>query len=129
MTKKQKERKARLMLNGIPRWVRVYDNPEFIDRYTVVFTGLYNNIGKDRRGTRPRPHFYVSMSENPFHPQGFGQHSETTDTMLDATPGKWGGPSIGRRHPWLGLRIAFEDLPEPCQKLVINDYEHLWNLN
>ncbi len=39
---KQEVRKASLVPNGIPRYVRCYDNGgESFDRYTVVFTGLY----------------------------------------------------------------------------------------
>jgi hypothetical protein len=50
--------------------------------------------------------FCVGMSEHPFHPQGFGQHSS-------AIPGE---------H--LGKRIKFTDLPEDCQKLIIQDLEN-----
>ena len=76
--------------------VRIYDNGgKTADRYTAVYmdsperaAGMFQCVG---------------MSENPFHPQGFGQHSS-------AMPGK---------H--LGKRIAFEALPKDCQRLVMRD--------
>lgn len=78
----------------------IYDNGgETFDRYTVYYKG---------RGTldyRPQGtfRFCVGMSENPFHPQGYGQHGS-------GMPGKHNGK-----------RIKFEDLPEQCQKLVLQD--------
>jgi len=73
--------------------IRIYDNGgKTFDRYTVVFID---------RPERKVNHFEcLGMSDNPFHPQGFGQHST-------AVPG---------RH--LGKRIKFDELPFPCQKLV-----------
>lgn len=75
--------------------IRIYDNGgKTVDRYTVVYmdrpwcTGLYE---------------CVSMDEKPFHPMGFGQHSE-------ASPGL---------H--LGRRIKLTDLPKDCQRLVLRD--------
>ena len=75
--------------------IRIYDNDgKTADRYTVVYmdhptrAGLYECVG---------------MDEKPFHPQGFGQHSE-------AMPGL---------H--LGRRIKLTDLPKDCQKLVLRD--------
>lgn len=78
--------------------IRCYDNGgKTYDRYTVVYmdepleaSGLF---------------FSVGMSEDPFHPQGFGQYGP-------AKPGRY-----------LGKRIEFEDLPEDCQKLVERDLE------
>lgn len=73
--------------------VRIYDNGgKTADRFTAVFLdqpertrGLYACLG---------------MSANPFHPQGFGQHSTA---MLG-------------RH--LGRIIARADLPQPCRLLL-----------
>jgi hypothetical protein len=79
--------------------IQCYDNGgKTFDRYTVVYMddpegrGLFSCVG---------------MSEDPFHPQGFGQHSA-------ALPG---------RH--LGKRIAFAQLPADCQKLVRRDLGEL----
>jgi hypothetical protein len=98
----------RLIPNGIPRYVRVYDDgSRSYDRFTVVYTG------KNARGS------YLGMSERPTHPQGFGQHGET-------------------RHPWervdrptsshLGKRIAWESLPEECQRVALATYRDIWGI-
>lgn len=125
MTKQQKLRTARLLLKGIPRYVRCYDNggPDHlgtIDRYTAVFAK--KSITEDR----PLAFAYIGMSGSPFHPQGFGQHGESKGCPADAFDGKW-PPAIGRKNH-LGTRIAFQDLPTDCQKLVLQDYKELWSL-
>lgn len=74
--------------------IKCYDNGgKTADRYTVFYMDI------------PETHGFmlVGMSERPFHPHGFGQHSS-------GTPG---------RH--CGKRIKFEELPKDCQKLVIQD--------
>ena len=75
--------------------VRIYDNGgATFDRFTAVYLdqpergGLYAARG---------------MSENPFHPQGFGQMTAASD-----------GPHLGKR-----VRLA--DLPEPVQRLIYHD--------
>ena len=76
--------------------IRVYDSGEnFLDRYTVLYL--------DRPEYKAGTFSARGMSENPFHPQGFGQY-------CIAAPGK---------H--LGKRIKFEELPSDCQKLVLQD--------
>ena len=77
--------------------VKIYDNGgKTYDRYTAVYLDQPESPGLfSARG----------MSENPFHPQGFGQY-------CIAAPGK---------H--LGKRIKFEELPKDCQKLVLQDLE------
>ena len=106
------KRKNSLMPNGIPRYVRCYDNGgETCDRYTVVYTGRYTH----KTGGVS---WYVGMSSNPFHPQGFGQHGESsTNVPIDK-------PSY--KH--LGKKIKFEKLPKDCQRLVIDDYIDLWDI-
>lgn len=78
--------------------IKCYDNGgKTIDRYTVAF---------------PFDHFYrdtvkfyqcVFMNSEPFHPQGVGSHGDC---------------QLG---PHLGKPIKFKDLPNDCQKLVIQD--------
>lgn len=126
MTKRQKARIKALIPGGVPRHIRAYDNggpgalmrrrpgqeereEGTIDRYTVVFTGRYRH--KTARQSR-----YVGMSGAPFHPQGFCQHGEH-HTPIDF-------PTYGH----LGKKIKFEDLPEDCQLVVIEDYLYLWDL-
>ncbi len=73
--------------------IRIYDNGgKTFDRFTVIFMDEKESQGL--YGAR-------GMSEDPFH--GFGQY-------CSAMPG---------RH--LGKRIRFEDLPKPCQQVVMND--------
>lgn len=112
-------RQDRLLPNGVPRWVRCYDNGgRSFDRYTVVFTGRY-------RQKTGGSYCYVAMSEHPFHPQGFGQHGEST-TRIDVNKDGF-APAIGRFNH-LGTRIRFQDLPPDCQQLVLQDYRCLWGL-
>lgn len=112
-------RAARLMPNGVPRYIRCYDNGgSTLDRYTVVFTGRY--AGKARSWVQ-----FVSMSALPYHPQGIGQHGEM-DHQIDTN--RFGfAPAIGRTCH-LGRRIIFQDLPNDCKCLVISDYQELWGL-
>ena len=111
-TKKQQERYNSNVPKGVPKWIRVYDNGgKTFDRYTVSFTKkAITNIHKDRW------FMYVGMSSNPFDPQGFGQHGESPNQPVDR-------PTYGH----LGKKIKFEDLPENCQKLVMQDYLELWD--
>lgn len=111
-TKKQQERYNSNVPNGVPKWIRVYDNGgRSFDRYTVVFTkkAITNTHGD-------RWFMYLGMSENPFHPQGFGQHGESDRQPVDR-------PTYGH----LGKKIKFEDLPEDCKQLVLQDYLELWD--
>lgn len=138
MTKKEQARKERLMPLGIPRYVRVYDNggPDVengsVDRYTVVFSGNYNNLGRSRfSGRTSNIHYYLAMSGAPFHPQGFCQHGDVEYRCID-TIGKNGRgyvwpPAIGRKCH-LGKRIRWEDLPKDCQKAAMEDYKDIWDI-
>lgn len=124
MTKRQIDRIARLLPNGNPRWVRIYDNGETFDRYTVLYTGRYTH---KTRGE----HCGVGMSAHPFHPQGFGQHfgfPYQCDTI--AKNGRAGynwPPAIGRKCH-LGKRIPFSQLPPDCKRLVLQDYCEMWDV-
>ena len=103
-------RSERLLPGGVPRYIRCYDNGgESFDRYTVVFTGRY-------RKKTGGEFWDLGMSANPFHPQGFGQHGSNREQI------DW--PTYGH----LGKKIKFQDLPEDCQKLVMDDYRYLWDL-
>lgn len=111
-------REVSLMPDGIPRYIRVYDDPEYIDRYTVVFTGKYRH----KTGGQ---FMYLAMSGNPRHPKGIFQHgssNEQLDTKKSSFP-----PEVGQKCH-LGKRIRFEDLPKTCQNIVIEEYEDLWGI-
>lgn len=109
-------RKEALMPKGIPRYIKIFDNDTkgkgTFDRYTCVFTKK-SIVEKEARGHYGTLFMYVGMSSMPFHPQGFGQHGELAPQHIG-------------KH--LGKRIKFEDLPEDCKKLVIQDYKDLWDL-
>jgi hypothetical protein len=120
---------AALMPGMIPRWVRIYDNGGIdepggsLDCYTAVFTGRAPVM----RGGGANQYPYLAMNGNPFHPQmGIGIHGHTNHSPCDALNGKW-PPAIGRKNH-LGKRIAFIDLPEDCQRCVLQDYLEIWKL-
>lgn len=78
---------------------KVWDNGgATFDRYTAIFRAFRGHGGK----------MYwpgLGMSEDPFHPQGFGQHFELTER-----------PQIG------GKRIEFTALPEQVQKCILQEF-------
>jgi hypothetical protein len=85
--------KTELCLN---QTIACYDSGgKTADRYTVIYL--------DQPERAVNTFAAVAMNAEPFHPQGFGQHTT-------AMPG---------RH--CGKRIAFASLPADCQKLVIQD--------
>lgn len=127
------QRMERLMPEGVPRWIRCYDNGgESADRYTVIFTGAaLSKRMKDPSGVRWVPH--LALSEYPYHPQGVGLHlsyPQASDTLRfrggKTTKGHW-APALGRRCH-LGRRIRFDDLPPDCRQIVVEDYKDFWNL-
>lgn len=100
-------REQRFLPNGIPRYVRCYDDPTSGDRFTVVFTGRYQ--GRDGCD-------YLGMNSYPFHPQGIGQHGWSRD-VIDY-------PTYGH----LGKKIKFTDLPKDCQQCVLQSYKEIWRI-
>jgi hypothetical protein len=111
MDTKLQDRINRFLPCGIPKYIRCYKSKEdCLDPYTVVFTGNYTSLTGGS-------YLYVGMGSNPYHPQGIGQHG-SSEKQIDT-------PMYGH----LGKRITFGELPEDCQKLVLEDYKALWNLN
>ena len=121
MNKKQLQRHDSLMPNGIPKYVRVYDSPEYGDRFTVIFSGNYRKRQSNGRFDDVQ---VIGMNESPTHPQGFCQHTSYPD-HIDKVNG-W-PPAVGRKNH-LGTRIAFSDLPKVCQDIIIDDYKAIWDL-
>ena len=70
-----------------------------MDRYMVVYEPV-NDVFP-----------YVSMSDNPFHPQGCGQHGE-----MDTRYTVWGTKD---------KVLEFEELPMDCQQLVLQDLKQM----
>jgi hypothetical protein len=73
------------------------------ERYTAVFTGLLSL-------KKPGEYLYVRMGENPF---GAGGYTVSR-----------GRPPYGK----LGQEISFGELPEGCERLVLDTYRKLWDL-
>ena len=91
-------------MKQIEKKIKCYDSgDQWMDRYTVVFLECPEY--------KPNHYSAVGMSERPFSPQGFGQH---TTAMLG-------------KH--LGKLIKFKDLPQDCQKLVLQDLKDIDNNN
>ena len=93
--------------------VSVYDNGgKTCDRYTVVYKTLeYSHT------LRRWWYSGIGMSDNPGHPQGYGQHFERKDLQ--------GNPPTWREPDWAGRKIAFRDLPVACMSAVLADLEVL----
>lgn len=79
---------------------RIYDAGDaVVDRYTIAFKG-YRVEGYGM------VYPYLASSEEPFHPQGFGQHGESKE-FLDG------------KH--LGRRVDFADLGSNVQKFILQN--------
>ena len=80
--------------------ISIYDQgDQYADRYSVIYHDFeYDNMMQCR-----------GMSENPTHPQGFGQWFELPNTA---------DRSI------LGQIINYDDLPSECQKLIQIDLNY-----
>jgi hypothetical protein len=108
-TKKQRNRYESLVPNGIPKYIRCYDNGgATADRYTVVMTGHY-------RHKTGKQYWYLGMSPNPFHSQGVGT-SGAADCIIDR-------PSY--KH--LGKKIKYDSLPAECKTFIMSTYLYLWD--
>ena len=118
-----------LLPNNYPRYVRVYDaGPDgSADRYTVVFTGRYNLLGRHRGERKDVEYWYIGMSADPFHPQGFCHLDSSSQTIdVDEIHHRW-PPSYGKTGK-LGKRIHWHELPAECQKAALHAYKELWDL-
>jgi len=145
------------MPDGVPKYVRVYDNGGSVYESFCVKCFEFSSGGGKRcpvkdcghrllpagkgtadrytvvftgrfKGRGGRAH-YVGMSCHPFHPQGVGMHGEA-ELNFDAPGGR--PPKIGAKAKWgdgNSRRIPFRLLPADCQKLVIRDYVEIWDIN
>jgi hypothetical protein len=73
------------------------------ERYTVVFTGLFNL-------KKPGEYPYLTMSDDPSVLEGSSLHH--------------GRPP----YEHMGREIFFKDLPETCRRMVLEAYRELWGL-
>lgn len=93
--------KNTIMVNGKRKVCRIFDmgldGP--FDRYTVAFKGY-------RAEGHGIIYPYLGSSDNPFHPQGFGQYGESKEFLTG-------------KH--LGKRVRFDSLPADVQRFILNN--------
>ena len=84
-----------VLINGRTKMkiLAIYDDVRFSDRYTVYFDQKERN----------NMYSCLTMSINPFHPMGIGQHSSGM---------------LGKHN---GKKINFDQLPIDCQNLVLEE--------
>lgn len=92
--------KNTILIEGKRMVCRIYDTgPDgAIDRYTIAFKS-YRVEGYGM------VYPYIACDTQPYHPQGYGQHGESSVFLTG-------------KH--LGKRISFEGLPHDVQKLVLD---------
>lgn len=101
-----KMRRKHEVING--HNISVWDNKNVIDRYTVVYLDDVYKNGKVN---------YIAMNETPFSPnRGFCQHG---DMPLYAVAYKGRGGAFDKR-------IKFDDLPEDCKKIILEELSEYW---
>lgn len=89
-----KELKKNIKNQGYGRILAIYDHDKTFDRYSVYFNVYATNHDCSKE--------VFAMSDNPCHPQGFGQ---------------WCSGFTGRHN---GKSISFDKLPKACQDCIIN---------
>ena len=93
--------KNTIMVRGKRKVCRIFDMGAdgVFDRYTIAFKGYrvqgYGMI-----------YPYLASSDNPFHPQGFGQHGESKEFLTG-------------KH--LGKRVRFDSLPDDVQRFILDN--------
>lgn len=91
---------------GFP--IKIYDNGgKTFDQYTVVYCHKFTKTPIPGWPEKFDGYDFRGMSDNPFHPQGYGLYGE------GVTPGI---------H--LGKRINFKDLPVRCRECVKMDIKY-----
>ena len=92
--------KNTIMVNGKRKTCRIFDAGEgFADRYTIAFKGY-------RVDGYGMVYPYLASGNDPFHPQGFGQHGESREFLTG-------------KH--LGKRIEFESLPDQVKRFILEN--------
>lgn len=89
----ENESGLREVMNKPTQVIGIFDNPKYCDRYTIV----YDDLG------------YLGASEDPTHPQGFGQH------------GEFNSQAQYRGFKRASKAITWDDLPDKVKKVVIRD--------
>lgn len=74
------------------------------ERYTTIFTGALAE-------KKPGEYLYLTMNEDPDGPGG-------SSTLHRGRP----------PYEHLGREVSFDDFPEACQRLILENYGRLWDL-
>lgn len=74
------------------------------ERYTAILTGALTE-------KKPGEYLYLTMSEDLGGPEG-------SSTLHRGRP----------PYDQLGREISFGGFPEDCQRLILENYQRLWNL-
>lgn len=112
LTERQYKRAMSFMNDdATPKKMRIYDNDgKTKDCYTAVFTGRYRNKTNGM-------FWHVGFNGVPTHPQmGIYMHGESHQ-QIDYP-----------KYSHLGRRIKFSELPDVCQRCLLEDYIYLWEL-
>ena len=87
------------------RFILLDNGGKTADRYS-----LFSARSTTPMGFGAAYHSYIGFNEDPYHPQGFGQHGEITEAQFNAHKSK--------RFRSLGRPILFSDLPPKAQKFA-----------
>lgn len=90
--------------DGTPKRVRIYDLPEYTERFTVVFTGRYP-------GRVPGRSDYLGADD--IGGTQWGEHEGYIDRPT---------------YAHLGKPITFSQLPDATKKAVVSAYKALWKV-
>ena len=131
MNLRQAKRNERLIKDGVPTFIRIYDylnvprpdSPQF--RYTIVFTGNYRAQQK-RRGEAQSGYYYLQTSEDPAVFNWLYESEKMPDALSDTWPGAL---QIGMSNRKFGRRIEWKDLPVKVKALIARKYIKLWKLS
>ncbi len=118
-TKATHRRLASLLPKGIPRYARCYrDDAYDWDKWTVIFTGRAAPTGGNGQA-RQWP--CVGLSGH-----AFSDHQPADTKPRNGTGYVW-PPAMGRKC-YLGVRVAWSELPEHLRRVALEDYREIWRL-
>ena len=92
---------------GRPKKIRIYYQEGVADCWTIVFTGNYRKNPRDE-------YLYLGASDNPYHPQGIGQHGSSSH------------PLDRPKYSHLGKKRTFDQMPDRLKDWVREEYAELW---
>lgn len=92
---------------GRPKKIRIYYQEGMADCWTIVFTGKYRKDPRDE-------YLYLGASDNPYHPQGIGQHGSSSHPLDRPT------------YSHLGKKRTFDQMPDRLKDWVREEYAELW---